>query len=124
MYTNNNNNLNYSHPRGYSDDFGSNEVDPWYSNSPEKITQQKQQTTSLNYSNPLNNSNGNINNYNTNDNNINYTGRFDLNDDIDYENEPPLLEEIGIRFDHIWDKTRAVIMINQVYSLFSIITYY
>eukprot|EP01039_Chlorochromonas_danica_P011743 gene11743-13193_t len=27
----------------------------------------------------------------------------------DYENEPPLLEELGIRFDHIWSKTQAVI---------------
>ena len=26
----------------------------------------------------------------------------------DYENEPPLLEELGIRFDHIWHKTQAV----------------
>ena len=30
-------------------------------------------------------------------------------DDDDYENEPPLLEELGIRFDHIWSKTQAVI---------------
>ena len=27
----------------------------------------------------------------------------------DYDNEPPLLEELGIRFDHIWSKTQAVI---------------
>lgn len=27
----------------------------------------------------------------------------------DYENEAPLLEELGIRFDHIWDKTKVVI---------------
>jgi hypothetical protein len=26
----------------------------------------------------------------------------------DYENEPPLLEELGIHFDHIWMKTEAV----------------
>lgn len=30
-------------------------------------------------------------------------------DGEDYENEPPLLEELGIRFDHIWSKTQAVI---------------
>jgi len=29
--------------------------------------------------------------------------------DDDYENEPPLLEELGIRFDHIWSKTQAVL---------------
>jgi hypothetical protein len=30
-------------------------------------------------------------------------------EDEDYENEPPLLEELGIRFDHIWSKTEAVV---------------
>lgn len=30
-------------------------------------------------------------------------------DEDDYDNEPPLLEELGIRFDHIWDKTKVVI---------------
>ncbi len=30
-------------------------------------------------------------------------------DDDDYDNEPPLLEELGIRFDHIWTKTQAVV---------------
>lgn len=27
----------------------------------------------------------------------------------DYDNEAPLLEELGVRFDHIWAKTQAVI---------------
>ena len=27
----------------------------------------------------------------------------------DFDNEPPLLEELGIRFDHMWSKTQAVI---------------
>jgi hypothetical protein len=27
----------------------------------------------------------------------------------DFENEPPLLEELGVRVDHIWSKTQAVI---------------
>ncbi|CAM9403449.1 unnamed protein product [Sphacelaria rigidula] len=31
-------------------------------------------------------------------------------DDEDYENEPPLLEELGINFEHIWSKTLAVIL--------------
>jgi hypothetical protein len=30
-------------------------------------------------------------------------------DEEDYDNEPPLLEELGVRFDHIWAKTQAVI---------------
>lgn len=31
-------------------------------------------------------------------------------DDEDYANEPPLLEELGINFDHIWTKTQSVIL--------------
>lgn len=31
-------------------------------------------------------------------------------DDEDYENEPPLLVELGINFEHIWSKTLAVIL--------------
>lgn len=38
--------------------------------------------------------------------------------DNDYENEPPLLEELGIRFDHIWSKTQAVINPTKVRYLF------
>ena len=30
-------------------------------------------------------------------------------DEYDFDNEPPLLEELGIRFDHIWTKTQAVV---------------
>ena len=36
-------------------------------------------------------------------------GNPGIGGDDDYENEPPLLEELGIRFDHIWMKTQAVI---------------
>lgn len=34
-----------------------------------------------------------------------------LNDTYDggFEDEPPLLEELGINFDHIWKKTLAVL---------------
>ncbi|RYY84410.1 hypothetical protein EON63_09290 [archaeon] len=32
-----------------------------------------------------------------------------------FEDEPPLLEELGIRFDHIWSKTQAVILLNKVW---------
>lgn len=31
-------------------------------------------------------------------------------DDEDYANEPPLLEELGINFEHIGSKTLAVIL--------------
>lgn len=42
----------------------------------------------------------------SNYNNANVVG---CDEEEDYENEPPLLEELGIRFDHIWDKTKVVI---------------
>ena len=35
----------------------------------------------------------------------------------DFENEPPLLEELGINFDHIWTKTQAVVNPKTVSSL-------
>lgn len=35
-------------------------------------------------------------------------------DDDDFSNEPPLLEELGIRFDHIWSKTQAVLLPTKV----------
>lgn len=41
-----------------------------------------------------------------------YSGNFQtpgMDDDEDYSNEPPLLEELGINFDHIWRKTQSVI---------------
>ena len=34
----------------------------------------------------------------------------------DFSNEPPLLEELGIRFDHIWSKTQAVLIPTKVHD--------
>jgi hypothetical protein len=45
-------------------------------------------------------------------------------DGIDYEdfdNEPPLLEELGINFDHILKKTQAVLFINKVQILIIVV---
>lgn len=39
---------------------------------------------------------------------------FSNDDTEDYSNEPPLLEELGIRFDHIWSKTQAVVNLRKV----------
>jgi hypothetical protein len=96
---------NYSHPRGYSSDFSDDfggETDPWYSQSgsPEKTQQKQMNYPNESYSNPV-------------EVNTHYSGRFDIQEE-DYSTEPPLLEEIGIRFDHIWEKTQAVILLNQV----------
>jgi len=37
------------------------------------------------------------------------TGAY-YDDDEDYSNEAPLLEELGVNFDHIWTKTQSVIL--------------
>jgi hypothetical protein len=37
-------------------------------------------------------------------------------DDENFDNEPPLLEELGIRYDHIWSKTQAVINLRKQVS--------
>ncbi|GAB5364015.1 hypothetical protein AAMO2058_000933300 [Amorphochlora amoebiformis] len=33
-----------------------------------------------------------------------------MGSELDFSNEPPLLEELGINFDHIWQKTLAVLV--------------
>jgi hypothetical protein len=48
---------------------------------------------------------------NNNDMNLLYSREEDLED---YSNEPPLLEELGIRFDHIFTKTQAVMIPTKV----------
>ena len=42
----------------------------------------------------------------------------------DYDNELPLLEELGVRFDHIWAKTLAVIHPFKVISTFYFLFYH
>lgn len=42
------------------------------------------------------------------------TDAYSPYDSDDFSNEPPLLEELGIRFDHIWSKTRAVILLTKI----------
>lgn len=37
-----------------------------------------------------------------------------LQAEVDYDSEPPLLEELGINFDHIWAKTQAVLIPTKV----------
>jgi hypothetical protein len=37
-------------------------------------------------------------------------------DEENFDNEPPLLEELGIRFDHIWNKTQAVMYLHKQVS--------
>ena len=37
-------------------------------------------------------------------------GSMDTGVEEDYANEPPLLEELGINFGHIWDKTKTILL--------------
>ncbi len=39
--------------------------------------------------------------------------RIGGDDEEDYSNEPPLLEELGINFEHIWAKTRVVLILTR-----------
>ncbi len=36
--------------------------------------------------------------------------RIGGDDEEDYSNEPPILEELGVNFEHIWVKTKAVMV--------------
>jgi hypothetical protein len=81
----------------FSDFSGDANEDPWYTSSPVKSDQQSsQQSTSFASYGITQNSDP-----------------FTVGDE-DYSNEPPLLEELGIRFDHIWKKTAAVILLTKV----------
>jgi hypothetical protein len=94
-------------------DSGTGGEDPWYSKSPEKSTSAYGQQESDMYG--RSSSTGD-------EMNAQYTGRFDIEED--FGDEPPLLEELGIRFDHIWSKTQAVlvptkVLTYQIHTLFS-----
>jgi hypothetical protein len=75
--------------------------DPWYKSSPQSSPQGAPQQPSSSFYQPSNVS------YNSNPAGAGYG-------EEDYENEPPLLEELGIHFDHILAKTQAVLYLNKV----------
>ena len=74
--------------------------DPWYSSSDQSSPQ------------AINSTNGSR--AFAYDNASYMTTNTSVGDDEDYENELPLLEELGIRFDHIWSKTQAVMYPHKV----------
>ena len=53
---------------------------------------------------------------NSNTNGYNYSRSEDEN----YDNEPPLLEELGVNFEHIWKKTQAVMYPTKVFNFFNL----
>ena len=79
---------------------GGQDADPWYSGSAaESPSSDAGRASSFDYSGAFNMM-GSSNVANT---------TFSSSD-VDYEGEPPLLEELGIHFDHIWAKTQAVLI--------------
>jgi hypothetical protein len=86
--------------------------DPWYKGSPQASPIGGQTT----------NQGGGYPNYYSNATNSMNSGIASsygvAGGEEDYDNEPPLLEELGIRFDHIWSKTQAVLYLNKVGAFF------
>ncbi len=125
---------NQLHQRGGAGGIGANPVQgqPAYANDPYapapnmKMPQQQQQQQQQQYGGGVNNNLGqsgyasnNMNNMNTG-NDMDYSNRhavynnsygsgYDGFNDSEFANEPPLLEELGIRFDFIWLKTLTVL---------------
>lgn len=79
--------------------------DPWYQNSGAPSPHGNESKGNFNfgmYSTP-DTPNSNL------FNDLNASANFNTGgSEEDFENEPPLLEELGIRFDHMWNKTQAV----------------
>lgn len=73
--------------------------------------------SSNNFHQPSNNYNHPSGNYSS-PNTFNYRNPVSSAFDDDFENEPPLLEELDIHFDHILAKTQAVMIVNKVIFIF------
>jgi len=84
--------------------------DPWFTASPTSSGQNLAEygDSMFGQTQSINNNNNNNLTSNYNYNAYNNSGVNNMAMEEDYENEPPLLEELGIRFDHIWAKTEAV----------------
>lgn len=84
--------------------------DPWYSSSANESPTSDSNRQSYDFNNYGQSMGGN---------NVNNA----LASEEDYLNEPPLLEELGIHFDHIWAKTQAVLIPTKVRLFFMLIIY-
>lgn len=115
-------------PTGYNNNAYETD-DPWFTQSPQpsptaaNVAPPQQQSNAFNYNQfgynpyPSNNYNSNVNPAS------NSSFQYEPNFSEDYENEPPLLEELGIRFDHILAKTQAVLYLHKVTSHLSTYIY-
>lgn len=83
---------------------GQGDSDPWYSSSANESPSSDSNRQSYDFSNYGQSMGGG--------NDVNNA----LASEEDYLNEPPLLEELGIHFDHIWAKTQAVLIPTKVCS--------
>jgi hypothetical protein len=83
---------------------GGQQEDPWYSGSgQESPASDSNRASAFDYSSSFNMMGSGNNQANS-----------ALGSEVDYDNEPPLLEELGIHFDHIWAKTQAVLIPTKV----------
>ena len=125
--SNNNNSMNDMNDEWYSSSGAPDSSSNQYSSSNYMNTNSQPQNIFNNYNNYNNNSNmnngmnmgmnqptSNMMGQNMNMNMGNMSGSFGNNNgglnmnSYSFDDEPPLLEELGIRFDHIWSKTQAV----------------
>ena len=90
--------INTTSEKGVGYQYGNE--DPWYSSAPAPES-------------PINN-NYAYSNFNALQKPVEAQRYDQAYDTDDYSNEPPLLDELGIRFDHIWSKTQAVLIPNKV----------
>ena len=96
--------------KAYDNSFNSSD-DPWFNGSEQgspssshSNTQHNQPVYNFNQTSSSVGGYGYNNQFGGNSNNSFASAPFDDN----FEDEPPLLEELGIRFDHILSKTQAV----------------
>ncbi len=115
-------NYNYNNQNNYSNDFEGNHEDPWYSASPKasNANNNNNMNSSPSPQKPFQNFNSmpyqnfnqapsetNYNNYNNSMNFDNSGVNYNMNSS--FEDEDPLLEELGINIEHIIFKSKAVI---------------
>ena len=113
-YYNNNNNSNYGQsPQQQQQQYSPYSQQQYSQPQPQSTFSNDEQWYSTDGESPKSNTyNNNMNSYGGSGyNNSGSMNTYAVNGSIeeDYDNEAPLLEELGIRFDHIWSKTQAVI---------------
>lgn len=93
------------HGSNYTGSSGNQLDDPWYTSSANESPTSEAGRQSFDFNNSFSSHNMAADPISMN---------TAMSAEVDYENEPPLLEELGINFDHIWTKTQAVLIPTKV----------